>query len=159
MKILILGNHGSGKTTLANEILQKYSNFQYFCAEQKPIPEYFDKNSPSQLFECLGVNGTGKCLFQFFEIIEIPVLIISLLVDVKTCLKRLENQGLLNEEIEKQVKEIDENLHYGEMSVKWASLKHSTLLQTRNYTERDKLFILDIVDNYIQKYQNEHNSL
>ncbi len=105
MKIILIGNIGVGKTTIANLLLKNHEKADYLSIDNirnqfgdgTMEKEKLCKNkfinaskvtSVLQIIELTGVGVLGERLFKFLNKVKVPVLVVHLVANHKVVLKR-----------------------------------------------------------------------
>ena len=109
MKIILIGNIGVGKTTIARKLLEKYKEADFvsidemrrrygdgstekenYCKER--FIKAIDFKAKIQVIELTGVGVLGERLFELLSIYQYPILVFHLIVPIDKLLKRVKKK-------------------------------------------------------------------
>ena len=109
MKILLLGNIGSGKTTISKKIAEQNPNWEYIAIDdfRKELSDgtikgdakaksIFVKNishdNHCQIIECTGLGRLGSSVFRRLQKYEGELLVLVLNVSLEMCIARIKDR-------------------------------------------------------------------
>jgi len=111
MKVILLGNIGTGKSTIANLLIHNYMNAEYIAIDD--IREFWgdgtekkeayckskfinsvSMNSKMQILELTGVGVLGENLFNKLANYKYSILVIHLIVDKQIILNRIKEKKM-----------------------------------------------------------------
>ncbi len=177
MKILLFGNIGSGKTTIAKKLVGLLPEFQYIAIDEirrkmgdgseekeKEIREFFVENVAnnkiSQIVECLGIGEVGNKLREMIDDADTHILIILLSVSAKTCIERITDRiwdvpfPRKQDNIKEFIEYADFIFRVGDIPMKWSEYENVTFLQTPNENIKQQKFIINIIKMFVE--MNSH---
>lgn len=177
MKILLFGSIAAGKTTIANKILKKYSEFELLGidnfrkefgdftmqGEDRAKNEFLKaiKKVKNQIIEASGLGKLGYDIYDKLTEYNEPILIIVLHISENEIYKRIQNrtwdipfpgkQSKLNDII----LSINFGVKFGKIPLMWSELPQATILQIENSNFKTQKFIIQTIQNYINSTTNE----
>jgi len=173
MKIFLFGNVGSGKSTIAHEIVAQHPEIEYLAIDEyrkrfsdgsmeaeKATQQRFvgdvTLDAKIQLIECSGLGDVGLGLQDKFEKYEEPVLVVVLMLTADECIQRIANRvwdtpfPKDHDHILDWIERVDLFFGMGDLCMRWSNYGKTSILQTPNRTESDKYFILKTVDSFLE---------
>lgn len=160
MKILIFGNIGSGKTTLAKAVLDIFPKFNYVAIDEfrrrfgdggldgefEAVEQFLETiadEDADQVIECTGVGRVGSLAWGALHDYPGPVIVVILQVDPETCLARTKDRVWSatpypwpNDDMTQVIPRIDELFTQPDIKPLWEKLANVTILELPHGTPK-----------------------
>lgn len=176
MKILLLGNIGSGKTTISKILAKKYPEWEYIAIDdfRKKLSDgtikgdakaksTFVKNithdNKYQIVECTGLGRLGSSVFRRLQKYEGKLFVIILTVPLDICVSRIKDRVwdipfpkniAGGDELVKKLHKIYQSNFLFE---RWGLRKNTTFLSISNEGITEQKLTLEILDSFVKTTQ------
>jgi adenylate kinase family enzyme len=174
MKILLLGNIGSGKTTISKVLAKRNPNWEYIAIDdfRKELSDGTIKGDAKakslfvkkishdnncQIIECTGLGRLGSSVFRRLQKYEGELLVVVLSVSLDTCTARIKDRVWdipFPKNItggEELVKKLHEIYHSNFLFERWGLRNKTTFISISNETIKEQELILNMM-NLFTKY-------
>ncbi len=173
MKILVLGNIGSGKTTLCKELSQQLPSFEYIAIDDfrrihsdgtlkgdSKTKSLFVKNithdDTFQIIECSGFGRLGSSVYRRMNKYKGKLLVVITLVDKEICLQRLKKriwdvpfpQDIIRGN--DLVVKLDKQFKTSFLHKRWASRSNTIFLQSPHHNLKDHKALITAIISLIK---------
>ncbi len=168
MKLLILGNIGSGKTTLCKALYKIFPKWEYIAIDdfrrvfsdgtlksdsiaKSAFVKSISHDTKNQIIECSGLGRLGSSIYRRLQKYDGPLIVVVLNVDVEICIHRLKTRVWdvpfpqdSNECLE-LIRKMDKQYQSNFLFDRWG-LRHKTIfIQTHHDNELDSSELLSSI--------------
>ncbi len=174
MKILLFGNIGSGKTTIAKELSQNSEQWTYLAVDdfrreigdgsikgdakaKSAFVKSISHDEQPQLIECTGLGRLGSSVFRRLQKYDGPLIVMVLKVAVTCCEQRIEKRDWdipFPKEISQGtelVYKLNKLYESRFLFERWGLRKNTNFFYHMNEIPSDKENILSILSTYMKK--------
>lgn len=166
MKILILGNIASGKSTITQKLKPILQDFEVIAiddfriqygdgsmeAEENSKQIFFDAivEHKNQIIEIMGTGDTGMQVFDKLSMFKERSVAIILQTPLEVCMERLKNREWKvpypapHEKAFALAEKTDKLITSGTLSALWKILDYCTVYETNKYDEIESIIIKEI---------------
>ncbi len=170
MKILVLGNIGSGKTTCCKALSNHFPEWDYIAvddfrrslsdgtlkgdalAKSAFVKKISHENSPCQIIECSGFGRLGSSVFRRMMKYEGELIVIVLSVGLEECLDRLGKREWDVPFPENTTRgtnlagKMDKRLASSFLFERWGLRENTIFMKIRHLEKKDTKAIVEIVN-------------
>lgn len=174
MKILILGNIGSGKTTIAKTLVENNPAWEYIAIDdfrktfsdgtikgdakaKSAFVKKITHDDDRQIIECTGLGRLGSSVFRRLQKYEGKLLVIVLTVPLDTCIIRIKDRVwdipfpkniTGGDELVKKLHKIYQSNFLFE---RWGLRDKTTFISISNKTVKEQELILSMINHSFMK--------
>ncbi|MGK0388352.1 MAG: adenylate kinase family enzyme [Maribacter sp.] len=173
MKILLLGNIGSGKTTISTALAEQNSDWEYIAiddfrkelsdgtikgdAKAKSVfVKKISHDNDCQIIECTGLGRLGSSVFRRLQKYEGELLVLVLNVSLEICITRIKDRIWdipFPKNItggEKLVKKLHKIYHSNFLFERWGLRDNTTFFSISNEGIKEQHLILELMNAFVK---------
>ena len=177
MKIFLFGSIASGKTDIANRIIEQHENMEYIAIddfrrkygdgsmenELVARKKFINSIQPNknQIVEASGLGVLGHEIAQAAFAMAEAMIVVILYIDEGLIAKRLINRQWDipfpggKSKLETIIANINKGIKSGEIFLQWNKKQCVHVVKANNQTIRDKVYIISIIEDFIKVYQDD----